>query len=63
MTMEMRMGLESMKSKLAADGIEYILALFVDINGAAKVKQVPVGCFEDIVKDGAGFAGAAVWGM
>jgi glutamine synthetase len=63
MTMEIRMTTESVKSKLAADGIEFILALFVDINGAAKVKQVPVGCFEDIVKDGAGFAGGAVWGM
>jgi glutamine synthetase len=61
--MDIRMTTDSVKSKLAADGIEYILALFVDINGAAKVKQVPVGCFEDIVKDGAGFAGAAVWGM
>ncbi|MBI5443059.1 MAG: type III glutamate--ammonia ligase [Deltaproteobacteria bacterium] len=63
MSLDSRTTLESVKSKLAADGIEYILALFVDVNGAAKVKQVPVGCFEDIVKDGAGFAGAAVWGM
>ncbi len=45
------------------DGIEFILAQFVDIHGSAKVKQVPVECFDDIVEDGAGFAGAAVWGV
>jgi glutamine synthetase len=45
------------------DGIEFILAQFIDINGSAKVKQVPLLCFNDIVDEGAGFAGAAVWGM
>lgn len=50
-------------SQMREDGIEFILAQFVDINGAVKVKQVPAGCFDGIVEDGAGFAGAAVWGM
>jgi len=54
---------ESIKSRMKGDGIEFILAQFIDINGSVKVKQVPVQCFEDIVDDGAGFAGAAVWGM
>ena len=39
------------------DGVEFILAQFVDIHGSPKVKQVPVECFNDIVEDGAGFAG------
>ena len=29
-------------SKLEEDGIEFILAQFVDITGAAKVKMIPV---------------------
>ena len=54
---------EKVRSQLTEQGIEFILACFVDINGSPKVKQVPVNCFDDIVDDGAGFAGAAVWGM
>lgn len=54
---------ESVKGKMRGDGVEFILAQFSDIHGAPKVKQVPVECFDDIVEDGAGFAGAAVWGM
>lgn len=54
---------EIIKNQMKEDGIEFILAQFVDVNGSVKVKQVPVGCFDDIVEDGAGFAGAAVWGM
>ncbi|MGA2402832.1 MAG: glutamine synthetase, partial [Syntrophobacteraceae bacterium] len=53
----------SVKKKMKEDGIEFILAQFVDIHGSPKVKQVPVECFDDIVEDGAGFAGAAVWGV
>ncbi len=55
-TVEARQFLESHK-------IQYILAQFVDIHGAPKTKCVPVGHFEDIVKNGAGFAGFAVWGL
>ena len=47
---------------LKKQGIEFILAQFVDIHAAPKVKQVPVDCFNSLVDDGAGFAGAAVWG-
>jgi glutamine synthetase len=54
---------ESIMDRMKDDGIEFILAQFVDINGSVKVKQVPVECFGDIVEDGAGFAGAAVWGV
>lgn len=54
---------EQVRSKLKEQGIEFILAQFVDIHGAPKVKQVPVDCYDDVVDEGAGFAGAAVWGM
>ena len=36
---------------------------FIDINGAAKVKMVPVSHFDDVIDEGAGFAGAAVMGL
>lgn len=53
------MVLESLKEQ----NIEFLLAQFVDIHGAPRVKQVPLNAFNDIVEKGAGFAGAAVWGM
>ena len=53
------MVLESLKEQ----NIEFLLAQFVDIHGAPRVKQVPLNAFDDIVEKGAGFAGAAVWGM
>ena len=54
---------EQVREQLEAQGVEFLLAQFVDIHGSPKVKQVPVACFDDIVDDGAGFAGGAVWGM
>lgn len=54
---------ETVRQKLQEQGVEFILAQFVDIHGCPKVKQVPVACFDGIVEDGAGFAGAAVWGL
>lgn len=54
---------QAVRDQLEAQGIEFLLAQFVDIHGSPKVKQVPVDCFDDIVADGAGFAGGAVWGM
>ncbi len=50
-------------SKLKDQGVEFLLAQFVDIHGSPKVKQVPIDCFDDIIEDGAGFAGAAVSGL
>jgi glutamine synthetase len=54
---------EVVRGELEKAGIEFLLAKFIDIHGCPKVKQVPVDCFDDIVDDGAGFAGAAVWGL
>lgn len=54
---------EKIREMLKTQGVEFLLAKFVDIHGCPKVKQVPVECFDDIVDDGAGFAGGAVWGL
>jgi len=54
---------EQIREQLAKDGVEFILAQFVDVHGSAKVKMVPASCLDDVIDDGAGFAGAAVWGV
>ncbi len=54
---------EDIRRKLTEDGITFVLAQFVDIHGAAKVKMCPVGALDTLIDEGAGFAGAAVWGM
>src|SRR5581483_1513159 len=51
------------KSFLADNKVKFVLAQFVDIHGVAKAKAVPAGHFDDILGDGAGFAGFAVWGL
>lgn len=43
--------------------IDFVLAQFVDIYGVAKTKSVPASHLMDVVNDGAGFAGFAVWGF
>ncbi len=43
--------------------IRYVLAQFVDVHGCAKTKSVPVEHYGDILRQGAGFAGFAIWGM
>ncbi|MHB1213828.1 MAG: type III glutamate--ammonia ligase [Thiobacillus sp.] len=51
------------KTFLADNNVKYVLAQFVDIHGTAKAKSVPVDHFDDIITNGAGFAGFAIWGM
>ncbi|MEW6445789.1 MAG: type III glutamate--ammonia ligase [Pseudomonadota bacterium] len=51
------------KAFLEKNGVKYVLAQFVDIHGVAKTKSVPVDHFDDIITNGAGFAGFAIWGM
>jgi glutamine synthetase len=51
------------KKLFAEHHARYVLAQFVDIHGAAKVKAVPVEHYDMVVGDGAGFAGFAVWGL
>lgn len=51
------------KTFLANNDVKYVLAQFVDIHGSAKAKSVPADHFDDIITNGAGFAGFAIWGM
>ena len=55
--------LEQVQQSIESDHIEYLLVQFVDINGSPKVKMVPANHLEDVVVEGAGFAGAAVQGL
>ncbi|WP_308389468.1 type III glutamate--ammonia ligase [Acidithiobacillus sp. AMEEHan] len=57
------MTLEEAEVFLRENDIQYVLAQFVDIHGAAKTKSVPVKHFASILQEGAGFAGFAVWGL
>jgi len=57
------MNLQDAKAFLEKHHVKFVLAQFVDIHGAAKAKAVPVSHFEDILKNGAGFAGFAICGM
>ncbi len=54
---------EEIAQKMQDDRIRFLLAQFVDLNGSPKVKMVPVEHFEDVLDEGAGFAGAALPGM
>jgi len=54
---------EEIRERLARDGVEYLLAQFVDIHGAAKVKLVPADYLDAVTDDGAAFAGAALPGL
>ncbi len=54
---------DEIRSRMQGNGVEFLLAQFVDIHGAAKVKMVPAACLDDVTDVGAGFAGAAVWGV
>ncbi len=57
------MTIKEAKQFLEENEIKFVLAQFVDVHGVAKTKAVPVAHFEDILTDGAGFAGFAVWGL
>ncbi len=54
---------EQIRAQLAEDEIRFILTQFVDIHGSAKVKLSPVEVLDNLADEGAGFAGAAIWGM
>lgn len=54
---------DEIAKRLQEDNVKFILAQFVDIHGSAKVKMSPVEALDMLIDDGAGFAGAAVWGM
>ena len=43
---------EQIRKQLAKDNIEFLLAQFVDIHGAAKVKMVPIGALDSMIDEG-----------
>ena len=49
--------------KLKSDGIGYILAQWVDLNGTPRCKGIPTSAAEMFVNGSAGFAGAATIGL
>lgn len=51
------------KKFIEDNDIKFVLAQFVDIHGVAKTKSVPASHLMDVVEDGAGFAGFAIWGF
>lgn len=57
------MSTDAAKIFLEEMGVTFVLAQFVDIHGVAKSKAVPVSHMEDVITDGAGFAGAGAWGL
>ena len=54
---------EDIRERMAEDGVQYLLAQFVDLHGSAKVKLVPAGNLDALIDDGAAFAGAALPGL
>jgi glutamine synthetase len=50
-------------TRARADGIEFIMALFVDLTGKPCAKLVPIEAVEELQTDGVGFAGYAVGAM
>ncbi len=54
---------ESIARRLAADGVTYMLAQWVDIHGTPRCKGVPASALDMFLGGSAGFAGAATVGM
>jgi glutamine synthetase len=54
--------IEAAKIQLTSQGVHTIIAQFVDIHGSAKGKYIPLAHLQDIVGNGAGFAGPSIWG-
>jgi glutamine synthetase len=54
---------DQLKEKAEADGIEFFLAMFVTMEGKPCAKMVPAQYLDQLIEDGAGFAGFAAGGM
>ena len=55
--------LEDIRSRIEADGVEFIYAMFVEMHGKPCAKLVPVEALDGLMADGAGFAGFAAGPM
>ena len=53
----------SSSTALGRDGIEFIFAMFVDLHGKPCAKLVPASAIDQLLTDGAGFAGFAAGAM
>ncbi|MCZ6619994.1 MAG: type III glutamate--ammonia ligase [Gammaproteobacteria bacterium] len=51
------------KAFIQEHDVQFVLAQFVDIHGVAKTKSVPADHLDDVLTEGAGFAGFAAWGL
>jgi glutamine synthetase len=49
-----------LRTRAQADGVRFLLALFVDLTGKPCAKLVPVEAADELQRDGVGFAGYAV---
>ena len=54
---------EEIKARMQDENVRYLLVQFVDLNGSPKAKMVPADHLDDVLDEGAGFAGAALPGM
>lgn len=50
---------ERVRKRVEEDGIEFIYAMFVEMHGKPCAKLVPVSAFDELMTEGAGFAGFA----
>jgi len=53
---------QSLRERLAADGVHSLLAQFTDVHGVARGKLVPLNQLELLMTEGVGFAGPSIWG-
>jgi glutamine synthetase len=54
---------QAIRARLADDGVDYMLAQWVDIHGTPRCKGVPASALDAFLGGSAGFAGAATVGM
>ena len=59
MAIETSPGAEAIRKELDERGVEFLFAQFVDMHGKPNAKLVPVQHLDDLLTDGAGFAGFA----
>ena len=50
---------EQVRKRMEEEGIEFLLAQFVDVHGSARVKMVSVSSFDAMIDEGAGFVNLA----
>ena len=53
------MSVDELRQRIKVDGVEFIYAMFVEMHGKPCAKLVPVTQLDDLMENGAGFAGFA----